>query len=315
MPVVPPFQRWGIDFIGRLPVTERGNQFIITAKDYGTRWPLAKAVPNQSAKTVAEFIYEEIVTVYGCPSEIVTDQGKSFEDQTLQEYLQLTAVKHLRTTAYHPRTNGLVERFNGMLGGMIQKFLDGKKASEWDLYLPEALFACRIHTSRITGTSPFYLLYGVTPQIPGDLATPNICHERIPDKELVEWREVMLQKLRQDREEAAKRLQEKQAEAKTYFDKQVLPYAAKLGDLVMLKNEARKKFELHWKGPFRIVEIQKDNSALVKLQSLNKENLPNWINIDRVKPVRRSAVVDQDGYCVRNQRCEAGSSQSGRMSN
>lgn len=315
MPIVPPFQRWGIDFIGRLPITQRGNQFIITAKDYGTRWPLAKAVPNQTAKTVAEFIYAEIVTVYGCPSEIVTDQGKSFEDQTLQEYLKLSAVKHLRTTAYHPRTNELVERFNGMLGGMIQKFLDGKRANEWDLYLPEALFACRIHTSRITGASPFYLLYGVTPQIPGDLAAPNICHERITDRELVAWRETMLQKLRQDREEAAQRLREKQEEAKTYYDQQVSSYEAKLGELVMLRNEGRRKFDLHWKGPFRIMEIHKQNAALVKLQSLNNESLPNWINIDRVKPVRRSPRVDNDGYSINNQESEAGSSQGGRMSN
>lgn len=298
MPVVQPFQRWGMDFIGKLPESPRGNQYIITAKDYGTRWPLAKAVPNSNAKTVARFLYEEIVIQFGCPSEIVSDQGKAFADQVLHEYLDTQGIKHLRTTAYHPRTNGLVERFNGLLGGMIKKFLDGRNPKDWDLFLPEALFACRIQISRITGASPFYLLYGIKPKIPGDLGQPKICHERASDKELVEWREATLARMKEDRLAASERLRRNQEESKRQFDKLVKPLELSIGDLVLLRNEAKKKFELDWKGPFRVRQVHRDNSALVKLNDLSENPLPDWINVDRLRKLNRGAAVGSDGYLL-----------------
>ena len=57
---IEPFQRWGLDLIGRLPETKDGNKWIITAVDYATGWPIAKALPNATEEAIAEFIFQEI---------------------------------------------------------------------------------------------------------------------------------------------------------------------------------------------------------------------------------------------------------------
>ena len=75
-PFIQPFQRWGIDLIGRLPKTNDGNRWIITAIDYATGWPIAKAI-LKAEEAIAEFIHDEIYMQYGAPQEIFTDGGKN----------------------------------------------------------------------------------------------------------------------------------------------------------------------------------------------------------------------------------------------
>ena len=62
-----PFQRIGIDIIGPLTITKKENRYIVTAMDYFTKWPIAKAIKEVTAKTVSKFIYEKIICEHGCP--------------------------------------------------------------------------------------------------------------------------------------------------------------------------------------------------------------------------------------------------------
>ena len=140
-PFIRPFQRWGIDLIGILPKTSQGNRWIITAVDYATGWPVAKAIPKATEDAIADFIYSEIYMHYGAPQEIFSDGGKNLWGGVVQAYLQRIGTHHKGTSPYHPRTNGKVERLNGILEGMISKMLFGKPTKLWDLYLDTALFA------------------------------------------------------------------------------------------------------------------------------------------------------------------------------
>ncbi len=294
MPSMQPFERWSLDFIGRLPVTKAGNKFIITAIDHCTRWPIAKAVSVAGAATVGKFIYEEILLNFGCPKEILTDQAKCFSDQVLQEYLEKQLVKHLRTTAYHPRTNGLVERLNGILGSMIRKFVENG-GQEWDVYLNQALFACRVRVHRSIGVSPFYLTYGISPTLPGDYISPFITNEKISIEELEKWREGELQKLSLERQKAKEREENIRKENKKNFDRKLKNTSFQINDLVLLKNEARTKFDPFFKGPFTVAE-ESSNKALVKLCHRNGEPLPNWINKERLVRITVGKNIENDGY-------------------
>ena len=165
---IEPFQRWGIDLIGRLPKTKDGNRWILTAIDYATGWPIAKAIPNATEETIAEFIFQEIYMQFGAPQEIFTDGGKNLWGGVVEEFLQKVKTQHKGTSPYHPRTNGKVESLNGLLGRMLTKYLLGKPTKLWDLYLDQALFACRVRTHSTTETSPYYLVYGKHPRLVGD---------------------------------------------------------------------------------------------------------------------------------------------------
>jgi hypothetical protein len=85
-PVALPFERWGLDFIQNLQETKQGKKHIITAIDYATRWPIARAVPEMTKEAVVSFIYEVIIVNYGVPFEIITDRGKSLLLEAVNDY-------------------------------------------------------------------------------------------------------------------------------------------------------------------------------------------------------------------------------------
>ena len=105
---------------------------------------------------------EELLKLFsrvGVPKEILTDQGTNFTSQLLIELYRMLHVQPIRTTPYHPQTDGLVERFNQTLKSMLRKATD-KEGKDWDTLLPYLLFAYREVPHTSTGFSPFELLYG-----------------------------------------------------------------------------------------------------------------------------------------------------------
>ena len=113
---------------------------------------------NVDAGSVAE----ELIKVFsrvGVPQEILTDQGTSFTSKLLIELYKMLHIQPIRTTPYHPQTDGLVERFNQTLKMMLRKTAV-KEGLDWDKMLPCILFAYREVPQASTGFSPFELLYG-----------------------------------------------------------------------------------------------------------------------------------------------------------
>ena len=159
-----PFQRIGIDIVGPLPRTERNNQYIVVATEYLTKWPEAKALKEADAASVAEFIYNDIICRHGCPEIILSDRGTHFRNELVDKLLQKLQVKHHLSTPYHPKTNGLVERFNKTLCESLAKTL--LELTEWDLFIPSVLFAYRTTKQATTNTTPFYLTYGREAKLP-----------------------------------------------------------------------------------------------------------------------------------------------------
>ena len=106
------FQRIGIDIVGLLTITKKENWYIVTAMDYFTKWPIAKAIKEVTAKTVSKFIYEKIICEYGCPQVLQSDQGTYFVNRVIQDFSEKFRIKHRLSTPFHSQINGLVERFN-----------------------------------------------------------------------------------------------------------------------------------------------------------------------------------------------------------
>ncbi len=104
-----------------------------------------------------------MISRVGIPKEILTDQGTAFMSRTIRELYELLGIKSIRTSVYHPQTDGLVERFNRTLKTMIRKFVH-EDAKNWDKWLEPLLFAVREVPQASTGFSPFELLYGRQPR-------------------------------------------------------------------------------------------------------------------------------------------------------
>ncbi|KAG1925540.1 protein NYNRIN-like [Pimephales promelas] len=140
----------------------RGHRFALVLVDYATRYPEAVPLRNISAKSVASALFQLISRV-GIPKEILTDQGTAVMSRTIRKLYKLLGIKSIRTSVYHPQTDGLVERFNRTLKTMIRKFVR-EDAKNWDKWLEPLLFAVREVPQAFTGFSPFELLYGHQPR-------------------------------------------------------------------------------------------------------------------------------------------------------
>jgi hypothetical protein len=111
--------------------------------------------------------------------------------KALANYLELQNIKHLKTSGFHPRTNGKTERYNGLLGTILTKLV-GPFKRKWDKFLPQALFATRIRIRNVTKRSPFSLVYGFEPRISGDPTPPHLW-KHIDEDEMAAYNQRVLQ--------------------------------------------------------------------------------------------------------------------------
>ena len=153
-----PFERIGIDFVGPLEKTRKGNKYILVTTDYLTKWPEAKAMKDATAENIIEFIYERIICRHGCPKVILSDQGKHFRNKVMEGLCKKFEIKHKMSSPYHPQTNGLVERFNRTLCESLAKV--SEKENEWDEHIESVLFAYRTIRHNTTKKTPFFMVYG-----------------------------------------------------------------------------------------------------------------------------------------------------------
>lgn len=257
-PVALPFERWGMDFIQNLQLTKSGNRHIITAIDYATRWVVCRAVKEMDADTVADFLYHDILMHYGAPYEIISDRGKSLLAESIRSYEEIQRIRHKASSPYHPQTNGMVERMHATLRSAITKLSDGAK-DRWDEFLPQALFSIRVRTHAVTKFSPFYLLYGVHPRIPGDTSPLRTSMQPLDALEQQEERQELtartFEELGDARTAAYHRGQAQATRMSCYYDKINKTKSGRfdLNDWVKLRNMGKTKFEFKWKGPYLVV--------------------------------------------------------------
>ena len=124
-----PFHRVAVDIVGPIvPMTSRGNRYILTLMDYATRYPDAVPLKNIDTVSVAEALFS-IFSRVGFSREMLTDRGTQFMSDVMKKVSRLMSIRHLTTTPYHPACNGLVEKFNGTMKQMLKKMCE-ESASE-----------------------------------------------------------------------------------------------------------------------------------------------------------------------------------------
>ena len=211
----------------------------------------------------------------------------------MAELLEACRVKRIEISAYHPQSNGLVERGHDAIINSLSKYCKGQR-NEWFKYLPLALWADRISVRRSTGYSAFRLLYGRECILPVEFAVSSWS---MVDWQAIESREDLLtarikQLDRQSLEEAlaAEALKMSRLGSKAYFDahKQMRPLNRKIevGDLVLVHNTRiqkswDKKLDDNWFGPYRVREVTE--SSYYRLAELDGVELRESVAGNRLK--------------------------------
>jgi hypothetical protein len=275
-----PFFRWGLDFVQDLPANKEGFTQIITCIDYSTRFLVAKPVKRRDAKTVADFLFQEILLKFGAPNEIITDRASCFMANVLQDYLDSQRIHHYPSTPFHPQTNGMVERVHAVLGDMLTKMTDGMR-DRWYLFVPSAVFALNARTHTVTGYSPFRLVYGFSPALPGDIDPPFIFDTRDAEEQ-IRYTVKELQQMGHARAAALFRTQKQSEKMKMLHDQEngATTDVYQVGEFVKVRNNSRLKFESRWNGPFIVDRIGPNHCYYLKARDgLELKNPVNHMHL------------------------------------
>ena len=107
----------------------------------------------------------EVISRFGAPERIHTDQGQNFEAQLFKEMCHLFSIEKTRTMPYHPQSDGMVERMNRTIKDMLAKYV-AKRQRDWDVHLPMVMMAYQSSVHSSTKYTPYYLLFGHEVRLP-----------------------------------------------------------------------------------------------------------------------------------------------------
>ena len=158
------FSHVHIDLVGPLPPSN-GFLYLLTCIDRFTHWPEAIPISDITAESVAQAFITNWIARFGVPHVVTTDRGKQFESHLFASLTNFLGTTRIRTTAYHPIANGLVERFHRQLKSSLKATND---PSHWSERPPLVLLGIRTAVKADLGHSVSERVYGTTLCLPGE---------------------------------------------------------------------------------------------------------------------------------------------------
>ncbi len=140
-----------------------GFKYLFTMVDRSSRWLEAVPLKSMAAEDCVDVLISEWVARFGMPTIITSDQGRQFTSSLWAGLTKLLGVKHVQTTAYHPQSNGMVERAHGQLKAALRSRLAG---SRWPEHLPWVLLGLRTAPKEGSGILAAELVYGAALALP-----------------------------------------------------------------------------------------------------------------------------------------------------
>jgi cleavage and polyadenylation specificity factor subunit 1 len=167
------FRHIHVDIVGPLPPSD-GKQYVVTMMDRATHWPEAVPTNSITAEAVAEILVQSWIARFGSPERISTDQGRQFESELFQQLAKRLGAVKLRTTSYHPQSNGKVERWHRAMKAAIMAY----GSEQWTRVLPLILLGLRSAVNTDEGVSAAQLTYGTELRLPGEFFASDESSER-----------------------------------------------------------------------------------------------------------------------------------------
>jgi transposase InsO family protein len=276
-----PLERIAIDVLGPLPVSDRGNKYILIAADYFTKWVEAYPLENQRAEVVAEVLVKEFVSRFGVPMQLHSDQGRNFESAVFSGVCKLLGVDKTRTTALHPESDGMVERFNRTLENQLAIFVEHHQ-KDWDDHIPLLMMSYRSAVHESTKQTPAKLMFGRELNLPIDLLFGRPPNERV--ESIDDYVEALEKRLENVYEFARIRTRIASDRMKKRYDVCASDEVFKVGELVWLYNPRRRKglspkLMCDWEGP--CVIVKQINELLYRVRKSNRDK-PRIIHRNRL---------------------------------
>ena len=268
-----------VDFITKLPLAQEYDAILVVV-DWLTK--MVHFIPTTEktmAEGLAKLFRDNMWKLYGLSKSIISDRGPQFTAELMRELNQMLGIESKMLMAFHPQTDGQMERVNQELEQYLRMFIDHRQ-EQWPDWLRMAEFAYnnKIHSS--TKTLPFKANYGQDPRMGFE----------VKKREKYKGAEKFIAKIKEIQGEAKAALGKAQEEMKKYVDRkrgEVDEY--KVGDLVMLSTKNLKyqmigrrteKLTERFVGPYKIKKIVSMNMVELELPSTIRTH--PVVNVSRI---------------------------------
>lgn len=265
-----------VDTIGPLPKSEHGNEYAVTLICDLTKYLVAIPICDKSAKTIARAIFENFILTYGPMKTFISDMGTEYKNTILTELCNLLKIEKLTSTAYHHQTLGTVERSHRTFNEYVRSYISVDK-SDWDEWLKYFTYCYNTTPSTVHNYCPYELVFSKHPNMfqqftEVDTITPlyNVNNYAKEAKFRLEVAHKRAQTL----------LDRHKLRQKSNYDRNVTDDKFSVGDMVLLKNETAHKLDPKYKGPYKIIDILKNNNIKILDNKINKEQI---VHANRLK--------------------------------
>ncbi|XP_049912636.1 uncharacterized protein LOC126397732 [Epinephelus moara] len=285
-----PFEHLILDCVGPLPKTKSGHQYLLTLVCAATRYPEAIPLRTLKAKAVVKAL-TNFFSTFGLPKYVQTDQGSNFMCKLFAQVLASLSIKHRKSSAYHPQSQGALERFHQTLKSMMRKYcLENEK--DWDEGLPFLLLAARESVQESTGFSPAELVFGHTVRGPLRLLREQFLSETdSPSINVLDYVSKFRERLHKARDAARSALTETQAKMKKRFDKKSVRREFQVGEEVLaLLPMSGAALQAKFCGPYVIEEKLGETDYVVRTPDRRRKSRVCHVNMLKQYVTRHAAV-------------------------
>ena len=273
-----PFNRIIIDCVGPLPKTKSGCQYLLTIMCASTRFPEAIPLRNIKTKTIVKALVK-FFTFVGLPRSVQSDQGSNFMSGTFQQVMYELGIKQYKSSAYHPESQGALERFHQTLKNMIRSYcFDTEK--DWDEGIPLLLFAVRESVQESLGFSPFELVFGHTVRGPLKLLKEEFLSDDDSSLNLLQYVFDFKNRLSKACEAARSNLKSAQSKMKLHHDENAQDRNFEPGDKVLaLLPIPGRPLQARYYGPYTVDKKLSDVNYIVNTPGRRKRKQLCHINM------------------------------------
>ena len=274
----PPTRPWdvvGMDLL-QLPQSRQESKYLLVCVDHFSRYVVLAPLKDKTAGAIAHALITKLFHVYSTPRVLLSDNAAEFRSTLLNKICSQYNIKQTFVTAYHPASNGLVERANRKILEVLRPVVSNLLDS-WEDWLSQVALSINSNVCESTGHSPHYIVFGEEIRLPYDLLTSS--HSPVYDvDDYAKCQRKVFSDIHQD---VVKRLQLSKDCMTEKQHKKATPVTFKVGDTVMVKvPERRSKLSAKFVGPRLIVTKLQGNKFEVLDPSLNTLEI---IHSDRLK--------------------------------
>ena len=215
-----PFAQWGLDIVGPFPKAMGNKNYLLVDTDYFTKWVEAEPLANIRDVDAKRFVWKNIITRFGVPHALISDNGLQFDRKTFKSYCGELGITNRYSTPSYPQGNGQAEAVNKVIVNGLKKSVDDAKG-KWVEELPHVLWTYRTTPRRSTGETPFSMTYGVEAVIPLETSLPTLKTSSFNPSDNDEHLKKNLDLIKEKRENAMVQLAYYQQKLKQGYDSNV----------------------------------------------------------------------------------------------